>query len=75
MGRGKIVRGWRIPPNREFTFATLLDLSRRIGARVRLKYSSINREFIAFVEDNDDARARRELSELLRAFPEQTIRL
>lgn len=67
----RTVRGWVIPPSKDITFRDLIDISRRIGARVQLKYNSARREFVAFTLGDTTARER--LATLLGHFPSQNI--
>lgn len=68
------VRAWRLPPLKQFTFTSLLELSRLLGEEIRLRYNPRQREFLLYVPAGTPTTQNR-LRVLLQAFPEQTIRL
>ena len=62
----------RLPPLKSFTFQSLLDICKRCGAYVEIRYHPRQREFLVFTRNKH---AQVNLQKFLRAFPEQAIRL
>ena len=62
----------RLPPLREFTLSSLLQLSKRCGAQVETRYHLRHREFLVYTRSKE---AQTKLGQLLQSFPEQKIHI
>lgn len=68
-------RGWRIPADKNTTIISLLEMMRRFGVKLELRYNGHCREFVLFVRP--EYVVPQKLIEMMSQgnFPEQRIKL